>query len=52
MRWLFAILVGLWAFDVLLAESPKVFPPQTKPTLIGESPAISCISSVNASNDR
>ncbi len=34
MHWLFAILTGLWAFDVLPAELPKVFPPYTKPTLI------------------
>ncbi len=34
MRWLLAILIGLWGFDALRADSPKVFPPYTKPSLI------------------
>ena len=34
MRWLLAILTGLWVSDALRADSPKVFPPYTKPTLI------------------
>jgi glycerophosphoryl diester phosphodiesterase len=34
MRWLLAILTGLGVFDALLADSPQVFPPYAKPTLI------------------
>ncbi len=34
MLWLFAILAGLWATDDLRADTPKVFPPYDRPTLI------------------
>jgi glycerophosphoryl diester phosphodiesterase len=34
MRWLLAILAGLWVSDALRADSPKAFPPYTRPTLI------------------
>jgi glycerophosphoryl diester phosphodiesterase len=34
MRWLLAILTGLWVSDGPQADAPKVFPPYTKPTLI------------------
>ena len=34
MHWLLAILTGLCVSDALAADSPKVFPPYTKPTLI------------------
>ena len=33
-RWLLAILSLLWASDAVRADSPKVFPPYAKPTLI------------------
>jgi glycerophosphoryl diester phosphodiesterase len=34
MRWVLAILTGLWVSDALLVDSPKVFPPYARPTLI------------------
>jgi glycerophosphoryl diester phosphodiesterase len=34
MRWLLAILTGLWVADVFCADLPRVLPPYIKPTLI------------------